>query len=82
MSDDAKIKDRPYPFDVKTAIFQLVGIAIATPKDVADIHIEINPRGNIVEVAVYVGGYDGVKEPYRPNIEIPFTWRAVPPLRP
>lgn len=61
MSDDAKISDRPYPFDVKTALFQLFGIAIGTPKNVADINIEVKPAWDLVEVSVYVGGYDGQK---------------------
>ena len=63
MSDEKKIEDRPYPFDVKTRILQLVGLAISTPRDVADINLEIKPAWDLFEVSVYVGGYDGKKNP-------------------
>lgn len=58
MSEEKKIEDRPYPFEVKTRILQLVGLAISTPRDVADINLEIKPAWNNVEVSVYVGGFD------------------------
>lgn len=59
MSDTTTLDDRPYPFEVKTVLLQLFGVAISTPKDVADINIEYGGAWGKFEVRVYVGGYDG-----------------------
>lgn len=58
MSDE-KIQGRPLPFEIKTAIMQLVAMAIATPEDVADIGVNVSPHGPSIDVLCYVGGYDG-----------------------
>lgn len=57
MSEE-RIKDRPYPFEVKTRILQLVGLSISTPKEIADINLDLRMAWGSVEVSVYVGGYD------------------------
>lgn len=57
MSDDAKITDRPLPFEVKTGLLQLMGIAMGTPKDVGDVHFEYAAAWEKVDVRVYPGGY-------------------------
>lgn len=58
MSEEAKISDRPYPFEVKTVLFQLFGLAISTPKDVADVCVEFGAYVDQLSIRVYVGGYD------------------------
>lgn len=59
MSADETIKDRPYPFEVKTRIMQLVGIAIGTPRDLADIQVDFDGRFTQLTVNVQPGGYNG-----------------------
>lgn len=70
MSNDQKIADRPFPFEVKAAILRLVGIAISTPKDVADINVDLSLAwSSQVDVKVYAGGYkSGVTAAYEKSI--------------
>lgn len=56
MSDENNT--RPLPFEIKTAILQLIGLTLSTPKDVADIHFEYSGMWDKLEIRVYVGGYD------------------------
>jgi len=58
---EAKITDRPYPFEVKTALLQLAGLAIGTPRDVADVCVDFSPYVDQVSVRVFVGGYESNK---------------------
>lgn len=58
MSVETKIEDRPLPFAVKTAILQLVGMAIGTPNEVADMSVKVDCIINMtVNVRIYPGGY-------------------------
>lgn len=60
MSAETIIKDRPLPFDVKTLIFQLVGMAVGSPNQVADMAVKVDTIINCsVNVRIYPGGYRG-----------------------
>lgn len=76
-----KIDDRPYPFEVKTRILQLVGLALGTPKDVADIHVNIQPAWTLMDLSVHVGGYDSKRtDPNSFNESIYLNHHTIPEM--